>query len=334
MFYLLGSCLALAALLIINVFASITATLVWRALRRPARGWSARTRAIFLFNLRTVPLLGAGVFVAALLIPAYVVNEPERGVEPVSLKLAALALASGLGIALALWRGFRIWRATRRLVNDWMLHAEPVSIAGVRNPAYSFPHPFPVVAVVGASRPRLFIARHLFESLSREELAAVVAHESGHLWMRDNLKHPLMRACGDALLLVPVGRSLNRAWKEEAEVAADEYAAQTEGTAGTLSLASALIKIGRLVPTGTQPTMPAGAFLIEGTEAGIADRVRRLIELAETDAGRALTRRTIFDYAAWAGYASLLALLVSLATQSHTLQLWHTAIERFVSALR
>lgn len=334
MFYLLGTCLALAALLAFNAAASLAASLLWRAVRGPAQNWSARTRARFLFNLRTVPLFGSAVCVAALLLPAYVIHEPTHGVEPVSAKLALLAGVSALGILVALWRGLRIWHATRRLVKDWMLRAEPVGVAGLRIPAYSFPHRFPVVAVVGALRPRLFIARRVFESLSEEELAAVVAHESGHLSMRDNLKHPLMRACGDALTIMPVGRALNRAWKEEAEAAADEYAARERGAEGTLSLASALIKLGRLVPVGARPTMPAGAFLIEGTEEGIAGRVRRLVELAETGAARDAARPGLLDYAGWASYALLLTLLVSLATETHALSVWHDAIERFVSALR
>ena len=45
-----------------------------------------------------------------------------------------------------------------------------------------------MVAVVGAFRPRLFIADHVFESLTAEELAATIAHEYGHLAAHDNFK--------------------------------------------------------------------------------------------------------------------------------------------------
>jgi hypothetical protein len=80
--------------------------------------------------------------------------------------------------------------------------------------------------------------------------------------MRDNLKRALMRACRDVLVIVPCGRILDRDWSEVAEAAADEHAARAGATVA-LDLASALIKIARLIPEGVKPTMPAGAFLID-----------------------------------------------------------------------
>src|SRR5919202_1119057 len=112
-------------------------------------------------------------------------------------------------------------------------------------------------AGVGTLRPRLFIAQQLFAALTEAELRAALAHECGHLATRDNLKRAVLRACRDVLTIVPAGRTLDRAWDESTEAAADEHAARDGGAAAALDLAAALVKIARLAPPGMRPTLPA-----------------------------------------------------------------------------
>src|SRR3989440_3017462 len=237
MYALLGLCLALATLLTVNALAALVVAGLWRGLlARWTRAWSAHARAQLLFALRLAPFALALLFVAALIVPSYLRYEPEATVEAVSLKLAALAAISIIGLALALWRGLIAWRTTRRLVADWLRHAEPITLPGVALPAFRVAHKFPVIAVVGALRPRLFVAQQLFDALSPLELSAALAHERGHLAARDNLKRTLLRACRDVLMIVPAGRTLDRAWAESVEAAADEHAAQTGDDATALDL--------------------------------------------------------------------------------------------------
>src|SRR5438093_1171007 len=82
-----------------------------------------------------------------------------------------------------------------------------------------------VARLARTTRPRLFVAQQLCDALSPVELSAALAHERGHLAARDNLKRALLRACRDVLTIVPAGRTLDRAWAESAEAAADEHAA-------------------------------------------------------------------------------------------------------------
>lgn len=335
MYYLLGICLAFAALLAINALVSMMAAILWRAAQRPARRWSSTARANLLFALRTVPPVGSLILVVTLLVPAYVAHEPQHSTETVSANLAFLALLSILGIALALWRGLSTWRATRRLNADWMHHAEPVHLDNIFIPAYRLKHSFPVIAIVGFLRPRLFIAAHLFDTLDAEELEAVLLHEKAHLAAGDNFKRPLVRACSDVLAIVPYGgRALNRVWTEESEAAADEYAARVGGGTFALSLASALIKIARQVPEGAKPTMPAGAFLLGEAGAPVAVRIQRLTQLA----GNATPHHRAT--ASFAGLTTCFLLccffasLCILVTQTHALKTIHDAIEHFVAALQ
>lgn len=282
MYQLLGICLALAGLLIFNAFASLLAALLWRALEARAQFWPARVRAQLLFTLRVFPVVAAGVCVLALLLPAYIVYEPRHEAEAVSVKLGALAAISAAGLLLAVWRGLAAWLVTRRLINDWLVNSEQVHLAGVPVPAYRVRHSFPVIAVVGALQPKLFIADHLFDRLRPDELSATIAHECGHLAARDSLKRTLVRACRDALSIVPCGRILDRAWAEAAEAAADEHAACAGGLVA-LDLAAALVKIARLAPPGVRPAIPAGASLIGENVSGIKQRVQRLTQLAVAD---------------------------------------------------
>ena len=332
MYHFLGASVALAVLLSINALASLLAAGLWRALERPARRWSAATRARLIFALRTFPAMGAFISIAALLIPSYLTHEPRATAEVVGLKLGIIALLSIIGIALALWRGLGAWRATRALAADWMRHGEPVSLEGISIPAYRIRHVFPVIAVVGTVKPRLFIASQVFDSLTDEELSAALAHENAHLAVHDNLKRGVLRACRDLLTIVPCGRSLDRAWAEASEAAADERAARA-GAQLALNLASTLVKIARIAPVGARATMPAGAFLIDETVGGVAIRVYRLAELASIDDEHGRYGAVALRLGLWVGLAAFFVALAAAATDTGVLATTHAMIEHIVRAL-
>ena len=106
-------------------------------------------------------------------------------------------------------------------------------------PILKLRHSFPVFAVVGIVRPRLFVAEHVLETLDEQELTAVLRHELGHITALDNLKRLAIKLCGD-LLVAPLGRGLDRDWSVAAEAAADEYAVAAGDRNTALSLAGAL----------------------------------------------------------------------------------------------
>jgi Zn-dependent protease with chaperone function len=330
---LLGICLALSALLALNAFASALAALAWRALRRPASRMRADSRARLLFTLRVLPTALAAALVFALIVPAYVLMEPAHTEEVVGLKLYLLAAASAAGVLLALWRVGGAWRATRTFEREWMSRAVPVEVAGARVPAYSISHRFPVIAVVGVLRPRLFIASQVFDELTEGELAAALAHERGHLESRDNLKRALLRACEDALLFAPMGRTLARAWRGDSEMAADEYAA-SESPRAALDLASAIVKISRMIPAGARPTLPAGAHLIGEEDEGLSRRVRNLLKLAVPGARKLARARARRPLLAWACGVALCAAFAYAITHTELLSLTHATLEHVVASLK
>lgn len=334
MFFLLGISILLASLLAVNSLASLSLAGAWRVVEKFTRSWSAGARARILFLLRIAPAALSMFLVVLFLTPAYLMHEPRATSEKISLKLAALALASFVGIGLAVLRGLASWRATRRLTADWKAHGRPVPIDGSGNcaylDAYLIEHTFPIIAVVGALRPKLFIARSVVAALTPDEIVAALAHESGHLAARDNLKRGLLRACRDSLLIIPCGRSLDSAWAEASECAADERAAR-EGRKTALDLASALVKIARMVPGGGRPTMPAGAFLLgDESSSGVKWRVRRLVQLAGSENKPHLESVLFKRILAGVSAASFVALLAVALSTPLVLVTVHSFIERVV----
>lgn len=331
MYFLLGISLIFALLLAVNSAATAAAAILWRLVaKRAGENWSARGRADFIFALRVFPFAAALVFAAAFLLPAYILFEPPAPSETIGFKLAVASAASAAGVLIAVCRLFRTRRATRELVSNWMTHAEPIAVAGVSVPVYRIRHRFPVVAVVGVLRPRMFVAEQIFDSLNAEEFQSVIAHETGHLVARDNLKRTLLRVCRD-LLVFPLGRSLDRTWALDCETVADEYAAQTGGNRMAINLAAALIKIARIVPKGAKPSMPAGAFLIEAQTAEVAARVRNLLDIAESGevSADSIAGKNLFRLVCVAVAVSILAFAADL----NVLRAVHDALEALVALL-
>ena len=284
MYFLVGSSLLFAFLFSVNLATSVASALAWHLLANTASNWSARTRQNLIFLLRIAPPALAAVFIFAFVLPSFLMFEPGSTDEVVGLKLAVIALISAFGIAAAFCRIFASWWRTRRLIREWLMLSEPFMIESMSIPAFRLRHPFPVIAIVGVFRPKMFVAENVLSELDEEELAAAIAHECGHISTHDNLKRIIMRICAD-LLVFPLGKTLDRVWLDTAESAADEFAANKGGKRSALDLASALIKVGKITPQEKVWEMPLGAFLLEPTERPLTFRVDNLLRIADMPAG-------------------------------------------------
>ncbi|HEX6043583.1 MAG TPA: M56 family metallopeptidase [Pyrinomonadaceae bacterium] len=334
MYEFLGITLVLALLLTINATATLAATGLARASRKLLWKCSARTRAEILFVMRIGPPVIAIVAIAAFMIPSYLIYEPYATKETVSWKLGSLATLSAVGVGLAISRGVRSWLATRSLLKQWLAASTPIKLDTIRVPTFVLEHSFPIIAVVGALRPRLFIAGHVLESLSEEELAAAIAHEYGHLAAQDNFKRSALRISRAALLLIPCGRWLDRTWSEASESAADEHAAQKSSQVA-LDLASALVRIARMIPTGQRQSLPAAVsgFLMGEDAPGVKVRVSRLVELASTDPRMLVSSAPLFRFIPWLVLTLVVVVSVTIESRPQVLAAVHVFVEHVVAFL-
>jgi Zn-dependent protease with chaperone function len=269
------------------------------------------------------------------MIPSYLAYEPHKTDESVSWKLGLLATLSAIGVGLAIWRGLRSWFATRSLLREWLAASTRVELEAITVPTFILQHSFPIIAVVGAVRPRLFIASHVFESLNHEELGAALAHEYGHLAAGDNFKRSVMRVSRAALLIIPCGRSLDRAWSEASESAADEYAAQKSSLVA-LNLASALVRIARMIPKGQRQILPASVsgFLASSDDVrGVKGRVRRLVELAAAEPHLLVSNASLVRFVPWSVLTLMVIVAVTIESRPQVLASVHHLVEQVVVVL-
>jgi Zn-dependent protease with chaperone function len=122
--------------------------------------------------------------------------------------------------------------------------------------------------LVGIWRPKVMVSDMAMAVLNENEVRVAVRHELGHRRSWDNLKKLLLSA-----IPFPGMNGIERAWREAAEVAADDSAVETRQDA--LDLATALIKLSRSANRWTEPAT-ASAFLC-GSSA-VAMRVNRLLD--------------------------------------------------------
>ena len=314
----LAVCLALIAFGSASAIASLVlAPLLRRFLARGGASCEA------LFALRFAPTVLAALFVGAFFVPAFLRHEPQRTTEAITPAMIALAAAAALVLAAGPLRGFLSILALRRLARNWESGAVEVDLPGAPARAMAVDVGFPLVAVVGTFRPRLYIARQVLERCAEDEVAAIMAHEAGHVRRRDNLTRLLLRSCPDLLAFGRLASRTERAWTAACDRAADDDA--TRG-GGRLTLASALVKVARLARP-LDPRIPAAAFCEGGDLAG---RVRRLLD-PETGAGGPPSRRRPL---AGAAAAALALLLLPAVIEASVLRRLHELTEIVVRSLQ
>jgi Zn-dependent protease with chaperone function len=310
-FWALAGLAALASLAAIGFVGSVLSRL---AIGRVERDPDAHSRASKLLALRLLPPLTGLALAASLVLPAFLVFEPRNAQETPGLAITLLATVGGLAIAAGLRRSLADFRATRGVRRAWERQGRIASLPGAPAPAYVIRHEFPVVSVVGILRPRLFVAEQVLERLSASELAAVLAHEAGHLSSLDNLKRLALRL-SPVISWPGLARRLDSAWDEAVEEAADSTALNG------LELASALVKTARLVPSGSRLDLPVAAF---HRGDSVARRVRLL-----TDAVRPGPSRSRL----WRAWAFALAAIMLIAAATSQLNAVHQLLEPLVHVL-
>jgi len=262
----------LAAFACANAVAACAAVWQWRRRTPPE---APQDRASFLLRIRMLPLV-ASVLWAALAMSSFFLFESRRADERTGLVILALAAVGAALMASATVRLIITLSRHRRTVSSWFDGAEAVALQGVDIPAVIISSVFPIVAVVGVFRPKLVIARNVLDACTPEELKAILDHECRHISRGDNLRRTLLIGLPDPLGWLAVGRAIDRAWHDATEEVADEAPGDGSGDAGRVALASALIRVAKLVPLG-QPLAEIPVSALYRGEP-LERRVRRLLD--------------------------------------------------------
>ena len=336
MYLSLGASLALAGFFVLNACLSVGSYLVFQFIVRlvAARPTSpAPQRARLFFMLKVLPAAVAALCALLLVIPSYLMLEPRGTSESLSWLVLLFATFALCLLTYGALKATVSWRANRAILGEWLSRAEPVALPGIGMPAYRLmkrnsEDDFPVIAVIGAFRPRLFVSEQVFEALSPEELAAALQHEMGHLAARDNLKRLVARSSPGLTSFLPGAEKLARLWHTASEECADVYAVQ-QGNASPLALASALIRVSRMIPSGCPAAVPAGAYFLEGGDLpDVAQRVHLLLVAAESPNTATVSRNPARRMLLSGILASSLLLLTALYPTMLTVV--HELLEKFL----
>ena len=308
MFVLRGVAVSLTFFVLLYCVLSLMVVSGWRYLRF-LRSASAQAQANLLFWARVFPLLASAFVTLVLVVPSFVLHEPRSIHEDMGVPLV-LGVGCLLLFALGAFRVVAAQAQTSRVVADWLKGADALD-AGVTAPTFRA-NGTPPLTLVGVCSPRVLVSEATVALLNRDELRVAVRHEIAHMRSRDNLKK-LVFHCSP----FPGMASLENAWQEAAELAADDGAVAS--ICDALDLATALIKLSRLMPVqGT----PAFAMALVNGSGSVRGRVERLLAWDES---RARPIQTRWRYALPPLLATILcavAVYGDVLTQTHRITEW------------
>jgi hypothetical protein len=273
-FWLTAGGIALSCFALVFTAASLLSVACSPALFRRIGRYAPSARARLLFQLRVLPAACGLACALGVALPIYLAYEPrDNSDETMARTLIVCALVGGALVTRGIWRAAAAWRATTRLMRDWRDRGRQLDGVEAPIPVYAIEDSFPTVAVVGFSRPALFIAERVLRECTADAVRAMVSHECAHVTHRDNLKRFLIRACPG----VRRGGALDREWSRATEEAADARVVAANPRFA-LELAHALIHVARLAAAPSTLEV-ASAFYLGGS---IESRVRQLVEPADS----------------------------------------------------
>jgi len=257
-----GLLVSLAFFAVVYCPLCLLVVLVWQGVRRIG-GQFVLISANLLFGLRVFPFVVSVVVTLFFTFPSFWLMERASSDEDAATFI--LALCSLVIFTAGLFRVLRTQARTTRAVAQWLMGSSSLG-SDANIPALRASNGAPALIVVGVRRPRVMVSDMAAKVLSSDELQVAVRHELAHMRAWDNLKKVLISANP-----FPGMGSLGSAWREAAELAADDAAVASRQEA--LDLATALIKLSRSSQQWHQPLLVTG--LVSGTSIGL--RVQRLL---------------------------------------------------------
>jgi len=311
-----GLLVSLAFFAVLYCALSVGVILAWRAAERWTGKRSGKSAGA-LFGLRIFSFAVSLTVSLFFTFPSFWMMERRSLDEDGGTFVLAGCAVVILGVGVA--RFFRDHLRTTYAVKSWETAAKTAFPGHRESPRVGDAEPAllasagaPALVLVGLRKPRVMISDAAVAALSEDELQVAIRHELGHRRSWDNLKKILISATP-----FPGMNGLEKAWREAAELAADDAAVGNRREA--LDLAAALIKLSRSSKQVAEPALASG---LACGSLSITTRVERLL------AWRASGSRLF----AWPWVVSLL-LVLTFTVATHygaTLVLTHRLTELLV----
>ena len=289
---------------------SLLVACAWRC-SRLLRLRRASSLANTLFTLRVLPLAGSALVTLVFAVPAFL--RLESGAIDEDLGTLVFGVGALLILAAGGLRSMSTRARTSRVVAEWVEGAESLDM-GATAPTLQVRSGSPPLLLVGIAAPQVLVSETAVALLNRDELRVAVQHETEHMRSRDNLKKLILHCTP-----FPGMASLENAWYEATELAADHAAVSSHDEA--IDLAAALVKLSELAPLQAPPALTTG---LVNDSMLVKLRVERLLNWNEADARGIETSLSL---------VLALALVTSLYAAAHysqALLLIHQATEWFV----
>ena len=302
--------IALAVFVLLYVPVSLLIARIWQVLWRSLTLTSCRKSADFLFTLRILPAVIAAIVTFAFTVPSFLLLEPRNAEENVGTLPILLGAACCVLFLAGVLRTVRAQRETSRMIGQWLDGStllEPCATV----PVFQTSKDAPGMTVAGVRDPKVLISEAAVAMLTPAELRTALKHEVAHVRFCDNLKRLLFR-----LAAFPGMGGLERAWSEEAELAADDAAVSSPSEA--LDLAAALIKVSRLAPVACGTELVSG--LLHSSTA-LRKRVERLCSWRTSPVSRKPNWWLVMPPAVLS-LAGVVVSYNSVLTQLHVLTEW------------
>ncbi|HXR14800.1 MAG TPA: M48 family metalloprotease [Terriglobales bacterium] len=310
MFAVRGFMVALGFFGVVYCLLSLLVVCVWRCVRLFCRNYTGGGASL-LFRLRIFPLAGSVSTTLAFALPAFL--RLESGAIDEDMGTLVFSACTLLFVAAGLFRVVRARAGTSRMVAEWLEGAHALD-AGASGTTLQTKSGQPPLLLYGFIAPKVLVSETAVGLLSPDELQVAVRHEIGHMRSRDNLKKMILHGAP-----FPGMASLEQAWQEAAEFAADEAAIANSRDA--IDLAAALIKLCDLAPLQDPPVFTTG---LVNLTALVEVRVERLLAWDEISTpprqGRWL----------WSLPAVVITVAYTVAHYSQALSLTHRATEWFI----
>jgi len=277
MFAARGLAVSLSVFALLYFALSLAVCGLWRTICWYGEGLAPRRRADLLFAARMLPFAVSAAITMIFTLPSFLWLEPRAIDEPVGAIPLGLGLCGLLLLLVGMANAAHALLRASRAVASWQRGATAGRSGSI--PLLRISRELPTVAAAGILRPKVLLSRQAEHALSPEELHTALRHELAHVRRRDNLKKLLLRFAA-----FPGMANLEAAWREAAEMAADDAAVSSASEA--LDLAAALIKLSRLGPL--EPPAELTTALVHGPASSVQARVQRLLAWSEA-AGREAT---------------------------------------------